>query len=152
MKRRAALTAIWFASLLLALLIVESYFVRNVELMGQTVPILTEASRPAIYSELAQIYAPIMLVLGAAWYAKPLKPIPTARIEDWRFRIAVAATLLFNLIVLAGIAVHHLSPTEGEVLTAMVRAKHISVVMAFLVAWPNVHYFGATPPGVQSTS
>lgn len=152
MKRRAALTAIWFASLLLALLIVESYFMREVVLMGQAVPILTPPSRPAMYSELAQIYAPSMLLLGAAWYGKPLKPIPAARIEDWRFRIAVAATLLFNLIVLAGIAAHHISPTEGEVLTAMVRAKQVSLAMAFLIALPNVHYFGAAPPRAQAAS
>jgi hypothetical protein len=152
MKRRVVLTAIWFGSLLLALLIVESYFVREVALMGQAVPILTAASRPAMYSELAQIYSPSMLLLGAAWYAKPLKPIPAARVEDWRFRIAVGATLVFNLIVLASIAAHHLSPTQGEVLTAMVQAKQVSLAMAFLIAWPNVHYFGAAPPGVHPAS
>lgn len=42
---------------------------------------------------------------------------------------------------------HHLAPAEGEVLQAMARAKEISVAMAFLIAWPNVHYFGAPPPG-----
>ena len=146
MRRRAALTAIWFASLLLAMLIVESYFMREVALMGQTVPILTAASRPAMYGELAQIYSPSMLLLGAAWYSKPLKPIPAAQVEDWRFRFAIAATLLFNLIVLASIAAHHLSPTEGEVLPAVAQAKQISLAMAFLIAWPNVYYFGAAPP------
>ena len=146
MRRRAILTAIWFASLLVALAIVESYFLRHVVLMGQSIPILTAGSRPAMYAQLAQIYSPSLLLIGAAWFAKPLKPVTASRVEDWRFRIALAGTLLFNLIVLALIALHHLLPTEGEVLTAMTRAKSISLVMAFLVAWPNVHYFGAAPP------
>ena len=146
MTRRAILTAIWFASLLVALAIVESYFLRHVVVIGQSIPILTAGSRPAMYAQLAQIYSPSLLLIGAAWFAKPMNAITASRVEDWRFRIALAGTLLFNFIVLALIALHHLLPAEGNVLMAMTRAKSVSLVMAFLVAWPNLHYFGAAPP------
>ena len=147
MNRRWRLSVVWLASFVLAVLLLESYFLRQVTVMGQRVPILTAASRPAMYGELAQIYGPVLLLIGAAWFAKPLKPIPSSTLETQRWRWALACTLGFNAIVLALIGAYHWQAGTGEVLETMRTAKGVGVALAVLVAWPNVHYFGAKPPG-----
>ena len=146
MRRRFILSSIWAGSLLIAIAIVESYFFRKVEFMGQTVHILSSTSRIAIYKQIAQIYGPMILMIGSAWFSKLLKTIPDSKVEIYRFRLATAATILFNAIVLGLLSSYHFEVGEGEVINIVTTAKEIAVVLMFLVAWPNVHYFGARPP------
>ena len=147
MKRRLVLSAIWMASLVLALLIAEAYFVRKVTVMEQQVHILTAASRVAVYQALAQIYGPMVLLMGSAWFSKVFKEIPDSAVEVARYRLALLATLVYNLVVLGLLSAPHFAPPEGSVLSAIDDARKVSLALAFLLAWPNVHYFGAKPPG-----
>lgn len=147
MKRRLVLSAIWMCALLLAVLITEAYFARTVIVMDQQVHILTSTSRVAAYQALAQIYGPMILLMGSAWFAKVFKDVTDSAVEVMRFRLAMASTLLYNAIMLGMLAAPHFGSPEGMVLSAFDDARKVGLALAFLLAWPNVHYFGAKPPG-----
>jgi hypothetical protein len=147
MKHRYQLACLWFAFVALGLVVVESYFWRHVNYMGQLTYIVTEGSRFSVYEQFVQIYSPIILVIGAAWFSKPLKPIDASKAELFRFRIALVGTVLFNVVVLYLLASYHSHVGEGTLVESLTATKRISLLLGFLVAWPNVYYFGAKPPG-----
>lgn len=146
MKRRYWLACLWLAFFAVGLIIVESYFWRKVMVAGQLTVIVTEASRLEVYKLLSAIYGPPLLMVGAAWFSKPLPPFTQDAVEAFRYRLALFATVGFNVIVLGLLAVYHARVGEGTLVESLGTARAVALLLDFVIAWPNVHYFGAKLP------
>lgn len=143
MKQRYRLAVLWLVFFVAGLAVVESYFWREVVVAGQTTVIATEASRLEVYKLLASIYGPPLLMVGAAWFSKPFPPIPKGAVEAYRYRLALFATIGFNVIVLGLLAAYHAHVGEGTLVESLGTARAAALLLDFLIAWPNVYYFGA---------
>jgi hypothetical protein len=138
MRDRKVLTMLWIGSLLLAIGIVEAYFLRTT---ASGIAFLLPGERVEAYKCVAIVYGPtIGAILGCVF----LRPFPIISSEDTRrflFGLALVLSATYNLIVLYLLAQGHFSQTEhiGEILH---RTQQIAIAFAFIVTPVNGYYFG----------
>lgn len=138
MKQRILLTCIWMVSFLLALLLIELTINRE---NAEGYVFLLEEDRLDAMTPIIQLYAGYLTGLLAFWFLKPFPKPKSRQGEQFRFRLALACTIFFNLLVIYMIA-------RGIVWPAMLiegylsQAIKLAVLLSFLVAPVNLYYFG----------
>ncbi|HRP26237.1 MAG TPA: hypothetical protein PLF79_13650 [Thauera sp.] len=134
---RAALTAVWVASFLAAVLVVESYFIRTTV---NGIPFLLPADRVTVYTLIGAIYGANVGAALACWFIKPF-PLPkSVAFERFVNRLAVVLTVAYNLILLYLLGQGHLDQSE-PIDTLLERVKIIGGLLAFLAMPINAYYF-----------
>ena len=139
MKRPFVLTAIWLASFLAVLAVIESYIqVRDPS--GKTVLIpedRVDAMRPLI-----AVYGSYLAGILGFWFVKPFRPIASLRRwHQYRFTIALACTLIFNLVILYMVSQEYIAGNR-LVLDDVQTAAILAGLLSFIVAPVNAYYFG----------
>jgi hypothetical protein len=138
MKTRATLMVIWVASVLLAVVIVEAYFLRTTR---EGVPFLLSKDRVSVYKALALVYGANLTVILAASFAKPFPKLRDPRRTTLVDVLALVLTLAYNLILLYLIAAGHFTQFD-PIATILGRVKVIAGTLTFLLAPVNAYYFG----------
>lgn len=138
MSDRLTLTLIWLASLVICLVLVFSYAETDHILHAQVLP----HAKPLTY-----LYGPYLVAILGFWYFKPFPAPSPERIEAVRFWLALACTLILNLVVLYFVAAGYLRPERitlilDEINTGVKMAGYLS----FLVGPANAYYFGMKKP------
>lgn len=138
MKDRFTLTAIWLASFILALVVIESYIVRPNA--GQAV--LLPDDRLDCLRPLIALYGGYLTGILAFWFARPFTP--TAIPPAWRkrqFTIAVVCSVLLNAVVLYLISQQYIGGNR-IVVEDVGTAVTVAGLLSFIVAPVNAFYFG----------
>jgi len=144
-RQHAVLTAIWIASLLVALGIVEAYIALRTE---EGYRVLLAEDRDECLKPILTLYASYIGGILAFWFTKPFRPPKSDRAAAVRLWIALVCTVVFNVAVLYLIGQKHLSLDLGldTVADDVAFARTVGLWMSFLVAPVNLFYFGAKAP------
>ena len=135
------LTAIWFASFVIALAIIESY----VQLRDENgYRYILPSERMPLMKPMLITYSAYLAGILAFWFLKPFQAPKTDRATRVRFILALGCTLLFNLVIAYLLAEGYFVP-KGTVTAAdcAERAETWAKYASFLVAPVNAFYFGS---------
>jgi hypothetical protein len=134
---RVLLATLWVAALVAALGVVEAYFWLT---DGHGHPLLMPADRADIYPTVVGIYSATVGPILVAVYFRPFK----RRLKPERARLlaglAVALTLIYNVILIYLIAQGLWS--EIMIDDILAQAKQAALLLGFLVVPVNGFYFG----------
>lgn len=137
-KSRTLLTGVWLVSFLIALLMIELMINRE---NADGLVFLLEEDRLDAMMPVIKIYTGYLVGLLAFWFLRPFPKARTDRAERVRFRLAMACTVFFNLLVIYMVA-------RGVVFPRMLidgylqQATTLAALLSFLVAPVNLYYFG----------
>ncbi len=137
MKVRFALTLVWLASLVLAILICELLFYRS---NPQGIRLLLAEDRPEVYKNLTIIYGPLSLVL-LAWFVKPVKKQQT-NFQRALPKLAIITTVIFNLVILYLLIAGLHFANGSSMASAFEIIRSVGISLSFLYAPINAFYFG----------
>jgi hypothetical protein len=138
MKTRTLLTCVWLIAFLIALLLIELMIHYENE---DGLLLLLEEDRLGTMKPVIQIYAGYLGGLLAFWFLRPFPKAKTDEAERFRFRLALACTAFFNLVVIYMIAraiIWQNMPMEDY----LSQTTTLAALLSFLVAPVNLYYFG----------
>lgn len=139
MNKQLLLTAIWLASFMGTLAVIESY-VQVEDAAGKTV--LIPEDRVDAMKPVVAVYGGYLTGILAFWFLKPFRPLRNPRRwHQYRFAVALACTLVFNAIILYLVSQHYLAGHD-LVLDDVDTASTFAGLLSFVVAPVNAYYFG----------
>lgn len=137
MKTRLILTATWTLSMIIALLGIEFYVHRR---------FLLSSDRLDVMRNVCIFYGSYLGGILSFWYFRPFRPHGSQSIERVRFAIALAGTVLLNVIVVAFCWQMHIPGThDGSILESVNTGLKLAGYLSFLVGPANLYYFGIKP-------
>jgi hypothetical protein len=136
-----ALTVLWVGAFVAALVLLESYGFRHDE-AGKV--LLTSQDRFELMKPVILIYSFYLAGILACWYKKPFKAGRAGKTRAFRFALALTCAIIWNAYVLYLIGYKHLFPTPdgGTVADYVTAARNVGLLLSFIVAPANFHYFG----------
>ena len=138
MRERATLTAIWLGAFVVAFLFIELYIGKK-DAAG--LKVLLPEDRIDVLRPIALLYSGYLTGVLACWFARPFKAVLDDQARRIRFVIAVACTIIFNVVVLYLVGREHVW-TGGNVVDDIHTAVKVAALMSFIVAPANLYYFG----------
>jgi hypothetical protein len=148
MKARIIITVIWLVSILLMVFAIELYTLRT-EPLGkdkEEVPYLLPEGRLEVLKPLCAFYSIYLGGIILFWYTRPFKSARTDNAERMRFWLAIACTLILNIIMLFYVwHIHIFGYHQVSVLENARTGIKLFGFLSFLVAPVNFYYFGMKP-------
>ena len=138
MNVRIWLTAVWFASFVAALGIVESY-IGHQDANGKLM--LLDEDRPDAMKPVIALFASYLSGLLAFWFLRPLPKAKRPRGEQVRAVLAMACTVLFNAMILYLLCGEH-RHRNGNVFEMIHDTILVAGWASLLVGPVNLYYFG----------
>jgi hypothetical protein len=136
-QQRILLTLVWFAGMLASAGVVLSY-------LGTAggVAMLLWAEVTKVLQSVLAIYAVYLGGIIAFWFAKPFKVRRDRMRTQIRFWIAMIGTLILNGAYVANLSIGYWNSAVG--LDDIIDARQLAWWLSFVVAPPNLYFFGLT--------
>ena len=137
-RRRSTLTTIWLASFVISIALIETLvWVRDTNGYRYILP----QQRMEHMLPLIQVYSTILAGILAFWFVKPFRKLRGDAADRSRFRIALACTLVVNVLVLVMVLGIYIG-TASSALQVLQNIRATFIALGFLVAPVNFYYFG----------
>ncbi len=143
MKTRLVLTVIWMLSMLIAIVGIELY-VHRIAPNGER--FLLPEDRLEVMQNVCIFYGSYLGGILTFWYFRPFPAGRSDSIERARFAIALAGTVILNVIVVAFCWQIHVPGSQaGSIFESVNTGLKLAGYLSFLVGPANLYYFGIKP-------